>query len=58
MSNLTVTQEYVRNFFRANNTVLYQLVYDPLVRKLRPLHSYPPDVNPEEMTYAGPYPFG
>ena len=57
MSNLTVSQEYVQNFFKANNTYLYQLVYDPLERKLRPLHDYPPDVDATEMTYAGPYPF-
>ena len=57
MSNLTVTQEYIENFVKANNTFLYQLVYDPLKRKLRPLHDYPQDVDPTEMTYAGPYLF-
>ena len=57
MSNLTVTEDYIKNFFKANNTFLYQLVYDPLKRKLRPLHDYPPDSDPMEMTYAGPYPF-
>ena len=56
MSNLTVTDEYVDGFIKANNTFLYQLVYDPTLRKLKPLHPYPPEINPDEIGYAGQYP--
>lgn len=54
-SNITVPQEYIDGFIAANNTFLYQLVFDPLQRKLVPLNPYDSDVNPQEMTYAGAY---
>ncbi len=56
MGQLTVTQEYIDGFFKANNTFLYQLVYDPMKRQLVPLNDYPADVDPSEMSYAGPHP--
>lgn len=52
-SNITVPQEYIDGFIAANNTFLYQYVYDPLKKKLVPLNPYSPDVNPEELAYAG-----
>lgn len=55
MKSLTVPNEYVEGFERADNTFLYHLVFDPLQRKLLPLTPYPPDVEPEKLDYAGPY---
>lgn len=55
--NVIVTEEYIEGFQRANNTFLYQLVYDPLECKLCPLNPYPPETDPEKMTYAGLYPY-
>ncbi|KAL4237979.1 Rad2 nuclease [Mactra antiquata] len=52
-SNITVPQEYIDGFVAADNTFLYQLVFDPLQRKLIPLNPYPDDINPDELSYAG-----
>ena len=54
--SLTVPEEYIEGFIRANNTFLYQLVYDPIQRRLRPLNSYEEGLNPKELRYAGEYP--
>uniref|UniRef100_A0A8C0V2H7 Exonuclease 1 n=1 Tax=Cyanistes caeruleus TaxID=156563 RepID=A0A8C0V2H7_CYACU len=51
--NITVSEEYIQGFTRANNTFLYQLVFDPVNRKLVPLNAYGDDVDPETLTYAG-----
>jgi exonuclease-1 len=51
--SLVVTDEYIEGFIKADNTFLYQLTFDPLTRKLCPLNPYPPEVNAEEMKYAG-----
>ncbi|KAE8584986.1 hypothetical protein XENTR_v10021185 [Xenopus tropicalis] len=53
-TNITVPDGYIEGFLRANNTFLYQLVFDPVERKLIPLNPYGDDVNPEELSYAGP----
>ena len=53
--NITVPEEYVDGFVAADNTFLYQLVYDPLKRKLVPLNPYPPDINKADLSYAGEY---
>jgi len=55
MPNLQVGPDYIEGFFQAVNTFLHQLVYDPLKRKLLPLNPYPPEIDPSEMAYAGPY---
>ncbi|XP_060571925.1 exonuclease 1-like [Ruditapes philippinarum] len=56
-SSISVPQEYIDGFVAANNTFLYQFVYDPLQRRLVPLNPYPQDVNPDELSYAGsPFP--
>ncbi|OWK63126.1 Exonuclease 1 [Lonchura striata] len=55
--NITVPEEYIQGFTRANNTFLYQLVFDPVNRKLVPLNAYGDDIDPETLTYAGRYPF-
>ncbi|XP_061173371.1 exonuclease 1-like [Saccostrea echinata] len=51
--SLTVPEEYIEGFIRANNTFLYQLVYDPIQRRLRPLNSYEEGLNAKQMHYAG-----
>ncbi|NWV00011.1 EXO1 Exonuclease, partial [Upupa epops] len=51
--NITVPEEYIQGFTRANNTFLYQLVFDPVNRKLIPLNAYGDDVDPETLIYAG-----
>ncbi|NXU59765.1 EXO1 Exonuclease, partial [Turnix velox] len=51
--NITVSEEYIQGFTRANNTFLYQLVFDPINRKLIPLNAYDDDIDPETLVYAG-----
>lgn len=55
MSKLEVTTEYRCAFIQADQTFLYQLVYDPTNRKLTPLNPYPAGVDPASMPYAGSY---
>ncbi|NWS70035.1 EXO1 Exonuclease, partial [Crotophaga sulcirostris] len=52
-TNITVSEEYIQGFIRANNTFLYQLVFDPIKRKLIPLNAYEDDIDPETLIYAG-----
>ncbi|GFR94500.1 exonuclease 1 [Elysia marginata] len=54
--NLAVTDEYVEKFICADNTFLYQLVFDPLQRKMIPLNPYAPEVDTSQLDYAGRYP--
>ncbi|XP_064132794.1 exonuclease 1 isoform X1 [Loxodonta africana] len=53
--NITVPEDYIKGFIRANNTFLYQLVFDPIKRKLIPLNAYEDDIDPETLSYAGWY---
>ncbi|XP_021571103.1 exonuclease 1 isoform X2 [Carlito syrichta] len=53
--NITVPEDYIKGFIRANNTFLYQLVFDPMKRKLIPLNAYEDDVDPKTLSYAGQY---
>lgn len=53
--SLTVTDDYINGFIKANNTFLHQLVFDPLSRKLVPLNDYDDDIEPDDLTYAGSY---
>uniref|UniRef100_UPI00398ECA35 exonuclease 1 n=1 Tax=Pristiophorus japonicus TaxID=55135 RepID=UPI00398ECA35 len=52
-TSVTVTEEYIEGFIRANNTFLYQLVFDPLTWKLVPLSAYSDGVDPKSLDYAG-----
>ncbi|XP_070578883.1 exonuclease 1-like isoform X2 [Ptychodera flava] len=52
-TNLVVPKEYIDGFIRANNTFLYQLAFDPIQRKVVPLHPYPEGINPQDLEYAG-----
>uniref|UniRef100_A0A8D0DPL7 Exonuclease 1 n=1 Tax=Salvator merianae TaxID=96440 RepID=A0A8D0DPL7_SALMN len=51
--NISVPEDYIQGFIRANNTFLYQLVFDPIRRKLVPLNAYQDDIDPETLFYAG-----
>ncbi|XP_042302666.1 LOW QUALITY PROTEIN: exonuclease 1 [Sceloporus undulatus] len=51
--NILVPDDYLEGFIRANNTFLYQLVFDPVKRKLVPLNAYEDDIDPETLHYAG-----
>ncbi|XP_016022220.2 exonuclease 1 isoform X2 [Rousettus aegyptiacus] len=53
--NITVPEDYIKGFIQANNTFLYQLVFDPIKRKLIPLNAYEADIDPETLSYAGRY---
>ena len=50
---LSVTDDYVESFLRADRTFLYQLVFDPLSRKLVPLTPVPEELSNEDLIYAG-----
>uniref|UniRef100_A0A915C0N0 Exonuclease 1 n=2 Tax=Parascaris univalens TaxID=6257 RepID=A0A915C0N0_PARUN len=41
MNNLKIKKEFIADFIRAENTFLYQIVYDPRQRRQRPLNDYP-----------------
>ncbi|KAM6956611.1 exonuclease 1 [Aplochiton taeniatus] len=51
--NVVVPEEYVDGFVQANNTFLYQLVFDPIQRKVVPLNPYPEHLDPATLCYAG-----
>ncbi|KAK5853531.1 hypothetical protein PBY51_014676 [Eleginops maclovinus] len=51
--NIIVSEEYIEGFIRANNTFLYQLVFDPVRRKVVPLNPYPEQMDPATLSYAG-----
>nr|XP_020643128.1 exonuclease 1 isoform X1 [Pogona vitticeps]XP_020643136.1 exonuclease 1 isoform X1 [Pogona vitticeps] len=51
--NILVPDDYIQGFIRANNTFLYQLVFDPVRRKLVPLNAYEDGIDPETLLYAG-----
>lgn len=55
MPSLTVTQDYIDDFIKADNTFLYQVVFCPETKKLRPLNPYPDGVTGDDMPYAGVY---
>ncbi|TRY90760.1 hypothetical protein DNTS_028638 [Danionella cerebrum] len=51
--DISVPDEYIEGFTKANNTFLYQLVFDPLRRKVVPLNPYPDNIDPASLSYAG-----
>ena len=54
--SVVVPEEYLQGFTKADNTFLYQLVFDPLQRKVVPLNPYPEHLDPATLSYAGLYP--
>ena len=55
MPTLEVTLEYRENFVKAEQTFLYQLIYEPRQRKLLPLTPYPPNLDHVNLPFAGQY---
>ncbi|XP_014773722.1 exonuclease 1 [Octopus bimaculoides] len=53
--SFSVPNDYIEGFIRAENTFLYQLIFDPLTRKLVPLNPYAEDLRPDDLHYAGEY---
>ncbi|CAF0844666.1 unnamed protein product [Brachionus calyciflorus] len=54
MPSLIITNEYIESFKKADKTFKYQIVFDPLKRKLTSLHPYGPEIEQnEDVTYAG-----
>ncbi|XP_059215191.1 exonuclease 1 isoform X2 [Centropristis striata] len=51
--DLVVPEQYIEGFIRANNTFLYQLVFDPVKRRVVPLNAYPEHMDPATLSYAG-----
>ena len=49
-----VDQNYGKEFDRADKTFLYQLVFNPLERKIQPLNKYPKNVDAKDLEFAGP----
>lgn len=52
-----VPDDYEKSFKQADETFLYQLVFDPVSMKLVPLNELPEDLQPGDLEFAGPYPF-
>ena len=57
MPGLIVTQDYIEKFIKANNTLLYQLVYDPQTRSEKSLTPYPESLRGslDDLAYCGSY---
>ncbi len=55
MPGLIVSNEYIERFKRADNTFKFQIVFDPLKRKLVPINLYENQIDPntEDLSYAG-----
>lgn len=52
-----VPDDYEKSFKQADETFLYQLVFDPLSMKLVPLNELPEGLKPGDLEFAGPYPY-
>ena len=51
-----VPDDYEKNFKQAEETFLYQLVFDPVSMNLVPLNDLPQGLQPGDLEFAGPYP--
>lgn len=51
-----VPDDYGKNFKQAEETFLYQLVFDPVSMNLVPLSDLPDGLKPGDLGFAGPYP--
>jgi exonuclease-1 len=52
----TVPKDYSEGFARAEQTFLYQLVFDPRTQKQVRLNPLPENIDPVEIEFAGAYP--
>ena len=49
-----MTSEYIDGFIQADQTFLYQLVFDPRTRKIRPLNDYADDsLSSKKLPFCG-----
>ena len=53
---MKVPDDYEEKFKQAEETFLYQLVFDPVTECLAPLNPLPEGVEPGDLEFAGPYP--
>lgn len=53
MPNLNISAEYIENFKKADKTFKYQIVFDPIARKMVSLHPYEDDDEKEDLSFAG-----
>ena len=53
MPNLIVSNEYIESFKKADKTFKYQIVFDPILKKLVSLNPYQDDVDSSDLQYAG-----
>lgn len=56
-AKMQVPADYEQSFKQADETFLYQLVFDPLSENLVPLNELPEGLKPGDLQFAGPYPF-
>jgi exonuclease-1 len=54
---MNVPKDYETRFEKAEQTFLYQIVFDPNTNKLVPLNPLPDDIDPAYLHFAGQYPF-
>ena len=52
-----VPPDYEKNFKQADETFLYQLVFDPVTSSLVPLNQFPEGIKLGDLDFAGPYPY-
>ena len=53
---MKVPSDYEAKFLQAEQTFLYQIVFDPKTSKLVPLNPVPDDLEGTELHFAGQYP--
>ena len=53
----SINQEYVESFKQADQTFLYQTVFDPQLETLVPLTAIPEELESLDLEFLGPYPF-
>lgn len=56
-AKMYVPDDYEKSFKQADETFLYQLVFDPVSMKLVPLNELPEGLQPGDLEFAGPYPY-
>ena len=55
-AKMQVPADYEKSFKQADETFLYQLVFDPISKKLVPLNELPEGIELGDLEFAGPYP--
>ena len=56
-TKMNVPVDYETRFQKAEQTFLYQIVFDPKTNKLVPLNPVPDEIDPSHLHFAGQYPF-